>query len=209
MLLGLGTLASALILPFYIGKNATPPVTLYQAFSSVFQNLGNLQTQQIQSSAPVALVMAAGALVIASGLLGVFPLTSAILGVSGMLMLTILPFLADSGFSPGLFASGTGFWVIWLTSLCNFIPASILGRRRPEIIREREMLVMQPVVLSSDPQLGSSALSSLGGPGNQLSVLVNCDSCGSRNLAAAKFCMECGSELESPDSPPLTSSIAP
>ncbi len=201
--LGLITLMAALLLPFYQNQNGPGSFTLFQTLTAIGQNSGTYGAMGVQYSAPMAVVFAAAGLVVFSGLIGFFPLGSAIFGTSGMLIMTILPYLAESGFNPALFASGVGFWVIWVTSLSSFVPAARLGKRGERVVvRERQLLVVQPIILPRAADLSAPVVPGLADSPKLADVLTTCPSCGARNLKTAEKCMECGGGLRKDTIPP-------
>ncbi len=113
-----------------------------------------------------------------------------------MLIITIIPFLAESGYNPEFLASGAGFWVIWVASLLAFVPATRLSRRRDAVtIREKQLLVVQPILVPGHVTLDSPVAPGLTDSPRLPDFIVSCPDCGVQNLKTTKYCMECGQVL--------------
>ena len=125
IVLGLVILASIFLLPF--GSSNTD--TLYTIAGPLLSDLGSIQSSGTAAYIAFAYVtVIAFILLVIAGLVGIFPLGTGVLGVVGMAMITIGPYLFYPNSAYGLDA-GLGFIVIWAASI-GALAASFWHRRK-------------------------------------------------------------------------------
>lgn len=124
-------LVAAFFLPFW--NLTTGPSgafdSLYSSFRFVLSNLASIQNSGLQQEAVLAyVIMLGGAMVIAAGVLGVFPRGSGILAVIAMVGLTLGPFVLYPNYPFDVANYGAGFWAVWVLGLVALIAAGWQGR---------------------------------------------------------------------------------
>jgi hypothetical protein len=122
--MGLIILAAIFLLPF--GSGST---TLYGTVSPMIKNLGT-----IQSSGNTATLyydytwIIAFILLVIAGVVGFFPLGSGVLGMVGMAMITVSPFLIYPN-GPYTLSTGTGFYIAWVASFAALVASRWHGKK--------------------------------------------------------------------------------
>lgn len=130
---GIVTLVAVFFLPFasvpgYIQQGST----LYSAFSGATTSLPLIEKGVFSQSVAITLILiVTGLLVIISGLAGFFPLGSAVIGISGMLLVTFAPFLTVSASSAMTLDPGTGYYTVWAMCIAS-VGAALTGRGKRE-----------------------------------------------------------------------------
>ncbi len=136
--IGMAVLVCSFFLPFWnltTGSGAQLD-TLYGALRFTLTDLGTIsQWGLMQVSLLAYLVLGAALLVAMSGALGVFPGKAGLLGVGGMVLLTLGPLLLFPTFSFSLDNYGVGFWSVWGLSVANLVvgqAARQTGQKEPQ-----------------------------------------------------------------------------
>jgi hypothetical protein len=127
IVMGLIILVAIFLLPFGDGSS-----TLYGTTSSI---INNLRTVQSGGNSPTLVNdytwIAAFALLVISGLVGVFPFGSGAAGMVGMAVITISPYLIyPNGQHP--LPTGAGFYVAWVASAVNLVASEIQGKKETQ-----------------------------------------------------------------------------
>ncbi|MCS6784859.1 MAG: hypothetical protein NZ581_06665 [Candidatus Caldarchaeum sp.] len=172
--MGLVILFSIVFLPF----DTNPPTTFLEIGLPLVENIGiipNLGDPAIVSLA-YALVVSF-ILLVAAGIVGVFPLGAGVLGLSGMAIVTAAVYLF---FPPEIPAPvwGTGYYAMWGASVIA-LGASFL-RKKPK----------QPAQPPAATQTAE--------PPPETYV---CSRCRETNPAAAELCVKCGEPLTHAQNP--------
>ncbi|HYC26901.1 MAG TPA: hypothetical protein VEB67_02625 [Nitrososphaerales archaeon] len=128
---GLGVIFSAFFLPFWdlTTGPGLPFDSLYGAAKFTQGELTAISQMGLPAVTELAvLVLAASLLVAVSGAFGVYPKAGGILGVVGMLALTLGPVLIYPTASISSSDFGTGFWALWVLSVANLFVGLAGGR---------------------------------------------------------------------------------
>ena len=136
----MGVLVCSFVLPFWnLTTSAGAQLdTLYGAIRFTTDNLGTIsQWGLLQVNILAYLVLGAAGLVAVSGLLGVFPSKAGLIGVIGMVLLTLGPLLLFPTFSFTPDNYGAGFWAIWGLSVANLVVG--------QVSRDRQSQTVEPV----------------------------------------------------------------
>jgi predicted RNA-binding Zn-ribbon protein involved in translation (DUF1610 family) len=182
IVLGLVILATIFLLPF--GTSDTR--TLYGVVGPLLSNPGGVQSSGGAASITYGYIfIIAFILIVIAGLVGIFPLGTGVLGVVGMAMITVAPYLVyPSG--PVKLDPGTGFYVIWGASIAS-LGASFWHRKKKEAAPVN-------VNVTQTQTMGAPAQTAQVGQSE-----VKCPNCGTMNLSSAARCRSCGKDL--PKSP--------
>lgn len=176
--MGFAILAAVFLLPFTVGQ-----YTLFQISEPLLEVIGDLRSLPFEEMVSNYLFVAAFFLLVIAGLVGYFPLGTGILGIVGMAIVSIYPYLES--IEPGW---GIGFYVGWSASIGAL--GAAFWRRGP---------VSLPLASkSNNPTLAPSPMASqpLDQPATQLgSQPVFCSRCGSKSEGNAIFCYKCGAPL--------------
>lgn len=121
-IMGLVILISIFLLPFFAG------LTLYGIVGPMLGGIGELQGFGVQGMTLGYLFIISFILLVIAGIVGIFPLGTGVLGVVGMAMITVAPFLVGSEASLLLSFVGIGYYVIWIASIVA-LGASFWHRR--------------------------------------------------------------------------------
>ncbi len=140
IILGIVILAAIAFLPF----GSTNTDTLLSRFSSTYGNLNTIQdngtTQDIISA---YILLVASIVLIIAGLVGVFPLGTGVMGVVGMALITIAPYLEVGG---SFITSdyGIGFVVIWIASIVSLGASFWHGKKKSDVTVQQNVVVQSP-----------------------------------------------------------------
>jgi hypothetical protein len=139
IIMGVVILGAIAFLPF----GSPSPDTLLKTFGTLSSNLSAYQAGvDTQTIIAAYLIVVATIILIIAGVVGVFPLGTGVMGVIGMAMITVAPFIAvHETFITGY---GVGFVVIWAASIVS-LGASFWHRgRRTDIGLQQNVVVQQP-----------------------------------------------------------------
>jgi membrane-bound ClpP family serine protease len=181
IIMGLLILASVFGLTFYINglSGQDQSATLYNTFTSQYNQLSAIQSQGNEQSIALAyIVIIASILLIIAGFVGIFPLGTGVLGVVGMALITIGPSLVDPDQTFSLQGYGIAFYLIWLAAIIS-LGASFWHRRSSS---GRGNVVQQVNVYSAGAQ----------SPPPMAKI---CPSCGMANAPGAAYCAKCSTRL--------------
>ncbi|MGP8056745.1 MAG: zinc ribbon domain-containing protein [Nitrososphaerales archaeon] len=174
VVMGLVILAAILLLPF--GSSSS---TLYGIVSPMIKNLST-----VQSSGDTATLaynytrIIAFVLLVIAGLVGFFPLGAGVLGMVGMAMITISPFLIYPN-GPYTLSTGAGFYVAWVASVVALVASRWQG--------EKETPPPVSITIVQAPNMGTQAA--------QPTKNAKCPICGADNPEGATKCSSCGKDL--------------
>jgi hypothetical protein len=213
IVLGIVILASIFALPFFGGSNPYTGTggTFYSGWSDIVGNLGNIQAVGNAQLITLAyIILIAGILLIIAGFVGIFPLGTGVLGVVGMAMLTVGPYVATPTAGTNLSVYGAGFYVMWVASIAA-LGASFWHRRDREGTKAVQQVVVntgqqQPPPPPANVNVTTNVTQTQGGtttgmqtPPAQgqagMAATVKCPKCGTMNTATAKFCTKCDAAL--------------
>jgi hypothetical protein len=182
IVLGLVILATIFLLPF----GASDTHTLYGVVGPLISNPGGVQSSGNAASVTYGYIfIIAFILIVIAGLVGIFPLGTGVLGVVGMAMITVAPYLVyPSG--PVKLDPGTGFYVIWGASIAS-LGASFWHRKKKQAAPVN-------VSVTQTQTMGAPAQTAQVGKAE-----IKCPNCGTMNLSGAVICRSCGRDL--PKSP--------
>ncbi len=124
--LGLVILASVFLLPF-----GTAMDSLYGLVGPSISDLGSVQNSGDAAHMTYTYVLVvAFILLVIAGLVGIFPLGTGVLGVVGMAIISVAPYLVYPN-GPVKLDPGIGFYVIWAASIAS-LGASFWHRKKKE-----------------------------------------------------------------------------
>ena len=172
IVLGLVILASIFALPF--GNGST---TLYGSVFPLISNISGVQSQGTAQATYDYILIIAFILLVIAGVVGLFPLGTGVLGVVGMAMITVAPYLVNPGSTLG---TGVGFYVIWIASIASLGASFWHGKKK-------QMTSPVNVTVTQTQTVGPSA--------TQAQTQVKCPNCGAMNPAGARLCSRCGKDL--------------
>lgn len=127
-ILGLVILAAAFLVPFFtsypgpLGGSSS----LYGETSNIASNFASVQKLSAQGVAFAYAFIVAAILIFLAGILGYFPLGSAVLGIIGMAIVTASPYVLFGGLDASTL--GLGFYIIWIVSVLEIVSAFLLRR---------------------------------------------------------------------------------
>jgi len=121
-IMGLVILISIFLLPFFADQ------TLYDIVGPLLGGIGELQGLPVQTMALGYLFIISFILLVIAGFVGIFPLGTGVLGVVGMALITVAPFLVGQEASLLLSFVGISYYVIWIASIVA-LGASFWHRR--------------------------------------------------------------------------------
>ncbi|MDA4126025.1 MAG: hypothetical protein OK452_02325 [Thaumarchaeota archaeon] len=124
--LGLVTLGVIFALPFSnIAEGPGGPADtlfgIFHLFVVTFSNIQAVGLTQLSELAYVYFIVLA--LIALAGMLGVYPLWSGVLGIVGMALVTLSPYLIFSQYSFSSTIYGVGYWAVWAASILAIIAA--------------------------------------------------------------------------------------
>jgi hypothetical protein len=115
-----------------------------------FQESGDLATMTMGYILIIAFV-----LLLIAGFVGIFPLGTGVLGVIGMALITVGPYLV-SGAPISSSNYGAGFYILWIASIVSLVGSFWHGKKKPDMMVQQN--VYQPPPPSSPspaPSTGS------------------------------------------------------
>jgi hypothetical protein len=141
IIMGLVILATIFLVP--IGSapgDTTLWGTVYPLITNIsgFQQAGNLATMTIGYILIIAFV-----LLLIAGFVGIFPLGTGVLGVIGMALITVGPYLV-SGEAIMVSNYGAGFYILWIASIISLGASFWHGKKEPEVMVQQNVNVNQP-----------------------------------------------------------------
>jgi hypothetical protein len=168
---------------FFLSFGTTNTQSLYGIVGPQLSNLGAVQSSGGQAAVTYAYIfIIAFILLVIAGLVGVFPLGTGVIGVVGMALITVAPYLVYPN-GPVKLDPGLGFYVIWVASVAS-LGASFWHRKKKEPAAPVNVTVTQSVTTGAASQASQPAKTE-----------VRCPNCGTMNPAGATNCSKCGSEL--------------
>jgi uncharacterized membrane protein YkgB len=136
--MGLVILATFFALPFFSaqGLSGGPSSTLYTNMTSTYNSLGTIQGSGTNATIAAAyLLLIAGILILIAGFVGIFPLGTGVLGVVGMAMITLTPYLTTPDMARSIASTyGIGYYVIWAASVIALGASFWHGKRKPDVV---------------------------------------------------------------------------
>ena len=108
--MGVVILAAIFLLPFNSGSS---PFTLFERVSPLISDISAVQSGPATGIAFNYILIIAFILLIIAGVVGLFPLGTAVLGIVGLAMVTVAPFLG----LPGIGGYVTGYYLAWVASI--------------------------------------------------------------------------------------------
>jgi hypothetical protein len=179
IVLGLVILASIFLLPFGTANSQT----LYGIVGPWISNLGAVQASGGAAAVTYSYIfIIAFILLVIAGFVGIFPLGTGVLGVVGMAMISVAPYLVYPN-GPVKLDAGVGFYVIWAASVVS-LGASFWHRKKKTVVAPVNVTVTQsqttgaPAAATQTAQLG-----------------VKCPKCGTMNPTGALKCSNCSNNL--------------
>ncbi|MGD0396868.1 MAG: zinc ribbon domain-containing protein [Nitrososphaerales archaeon] len=172
--MGLVILAAIFLLPF--GGSSS---TLYGIVSPMIKNLS-----AVQSSGDTAKLannytwIIAFILLVIAGVVGIFPLGAGVLGMVGMAMITISPFLTHPN-GPYTLSTGTGFYIAWVVSVVALVASRWQGKK--------ETPPPVSITIVQTQNTGTQVA--------QPTKNTKCPNCGADNPEEATKCSSCGKDL--------------
>jgi len=122
--MGLVILVAIFLLPFGSGSS-----TLYDTVSPMVKNLSSVQSSGNTATLAYNYTwIIAFILLVIAGVVGVFPLGAGVLGMVGMAMITISPFLIYPN-GPYTLSTGAGFYVAWVASVASLVASRWQGKK--------------------------------------------------------------------------------
>jgi hypothetical protein len=207
IIMGLVILATIFLIPFDSSSN-----TLYGIVGPSINNLGKIQSSGDVAATTYAYIwIIAFIILVIAGVVGVFPLGTGVLGVVGMIMITISAYIAYPN-GPVALSTGAGYFVIWAASIISLGASFWHGKRKPDV-------VVQTNVITAPPQQNAPAVvvnptftvtQSQGGaqqpsqtqttqpppsPATYSTSTGLCPVCGTQNPPTANFCAKCRTQL--------------
>jgi hypothetical protein len=171
IILGLIILVTIFLVPF----GSADTSTLYGKVGPWISNLGTIQSSYTSADLTYAYIfIAAFILLVIAGLVGLFPLGTGVLGVVGMAIITVAPYVVYPN-GPTHLDPGAGFYVIWVASIAS-LGASFWHRKK------------QPanVTVAQTQTMGSAT---------EATKQVKCPNCGTMNPGDSVQCTNCGTQL--------------
>lgn len=182
IILGLVILATIFLVPF----GSTNTNTLYGVAGPDISNLGTLQSSGTAQSVTYAYIfIIAFILLVIAGIVGLFPLGTGVLGVVGMVMITVAPYLVYPGGQIKL-DPGAGFYVIWIASIAS-LGASFWHKKKQPMVAPVNVTVTQTQTMGGKTETQEGKTETM--------AKVKCPNCGTMNMADAAQCSNCGVQL--------------
>lgn len=138
-IMGIVILISIFLLPFFAGQ------TLYGIVSPLIGGIGQLQGLPVQTMTLGYIFIISFILLVIAGFVGIFPLGTGVLGVVGMAMITVAPFLVGTEAALLLSFVGIGYYITWIASIVA-LGASFWHRRSQAQSHLVQVNVQQPPV---------------------------------------------------------------
>ena len=122
--MGLVILVAIFLLPFGSGSS-----TLYGTVSPMIKNLGTTQSSGSTATLTYDYTwIIAFILLVIAGVVGLLPLGSGVLGMVGMAMITVSPFLIYPN-GPYTLSTGAGFYTAWVASAVALVASRWHGKK--------------------------------------------------------------------------------
>jgi len=182
IILGLVILATIFLVPF----GSTNTGTLYGIVGPKISNLSSVQAGPAADITYWYILIVAFILLVIAGLVGLFPLGTGVLGVVGMAMVTVAPYLVYPNGSPNVVGMGAGFYVIWIASIAS-LGASFWHRKKQPMAAPVNVTVTQTQTMGGSTETKEEKMAM----GNK----VKCPNCGTMNPGDAVQCSNCGTQL--------------
>jgi len=176
IVMGLVILVAIFLLPFDGGSS-----TLYGTVWPKISNLG--QTQSGGDTAKLTydyIWIIAFILLIIAGVVGIFPLGTGVLGVVGMAMITVSPYLVYPNDSAHALSAGAGFYAMWAASIVSLGASFWHGKRQEAAPPVSVMVTQTQNVGTQSPPPAKTA---------------KCPNCQTENPLEATTCSKCGKAL--------------
>jgi hypothetical protein len=172
--MGLVILVAIFLLPF--GGDSS---TLYGTVSPMIKNLGALQSGGNTATLAYDYTwIIAFILLVIAGVVGIFPLGTGVLGMVGMAMITISPFLIYPN-GPYTLSTGAGFYITWVASVVSLVASRWQGKK--------ETPPPVSVTIIQTQNTGTQAA--------QPTKNTKCPNCGTDNPGETAKCSRCGKDL--------------
>jgi hypothetical protein len=173
--MGLVILVAIFFLPFGGGSS-----TLYGIVWPKISNLSQLQSGGDAAALTYAYIwIIAFILLVIAGVVGIFPLGTGVLGVVGMAIITVSPYLVYPN-GPVTLSTGAGFYVIWAASIVALGASFWHGKKK-------EAATPVSVTVTQTQNVGTQA--------TPPAKTVKCPNCGTENPLEATVCSNCGKGL--------------
>lgn len=131
--MGLVILVTFFVLPFYSASSlyGNASATLYDSFMAAYSSLSLIQAAgNTTATTAIYLLLIASILILISGFVGVFPLGTGVLGIVGMAIITVAPYLIVPGVVLDFSGYGVGFYVVWAASIIALGASFWHGKRQ-------------------------------------------------------------------------------
>ncbi len=126
IIVGLAILVTVFLLPISGSQ------TLYGKAEPLLSNLSSMQSGSDTTIASNYVTVIVFILLVIAGLVGVFPLGTGVLGVVGMAILTVGPYLIYPG--SGQPAYAVAFYALWVESIVALGASFWHGKKKPDVI---------------------------------------------------------------------------
>jgi hypothetical protein len=177
IVLGLVILAAIFLIPF----GASDTRTLYGGVGPLISNLGAVQASGNAASVTYSYIfIVAFILLVIAGVVGLFPLGTGVLGVVGMALVTVAPYLVYPN-GPVKLDPGAGFFVIWGASIASLAASFWHGKKKAGPVS---------VTVTQTQTMGTPVQAAQAVEGE-----VKCPNCGTMNPVGAASCSSCGNDL--------------
>ncbi len=209
-IMGLVILAGVFVLPFSatsagLGSAESQQSSLYNTFTGVYSSLSQLQAAGDTQTITLAyLILIATILLIIAGLVGIFPLGTGVLGIVGMVLLTLGPYLVLPNYAVNLSDYGVAFYVLWIASIIALAASFWHGKRgkgsmqQQVVVQQAPATSMAPPTVVVSPTFNVAQGQAPSGTWQRMestAQMKTCPNCGNQNLSTATFCKSCGSNL--------------
>jgi hypothetical protein len=179
IILGLVILATIFLVPF----GSTNTGTLYGIVGPKISNLSSVQSGTTADATYWYILIVAFILLVIAGVVGLFPLGTGVLGVVGMAMITVAPYLVYPNGSPNVVGVGAGFYVIWVASIVSLGASFWHGKKQP-MAAPVNVTVTQTQTMGGTTETSEQKMEE--GP------QMKCPNCGTMNPADSVQCSRCG-----------------
>ena len=177
IVMGLVILVTIFLLPFWASN-----LTLYGIVWPSISNLGGLQSAGDTAALTYAyLWIIAFVLLVIAGVVGIFPLGTGVLGVVGMAMITVSPYIVYPN-GPVTLSPGIGFYIIWVASIVSLGGSFWHGKKESPPPVSVTVTQTQTVGTLAPPPTKTA----------------KCPNCGTENPVEALKCSKCGKDLPKP-----------
>lgn len=215
--MGLVILAGVFLLPFSavtasLGSPAAQQNSLYATFTALYGGLGQVQASgDVPTITLTYIVLVATILLIIAGLVGIFPLGTGVLGIVGMALVTVGPYMVIPGYTFNASNFGVGFYMLWIASIIALAASFWHGKGGKGAMQQQVVVQQAPPTSMASSQPQQAAPSVVVNPTFNVSQgqapsgtwqrnentasMRACPNCGSQNPSTATFCKACGSNL--------------